>query len=174
VGFEELKIQGVGRRGMRVGFGRRLGSAIAANPSGERLPFGVILRSPEFSTSVPCIAARFGRQGMEQQAALRRIAGNHQLRDCLKIETRLFFGPCRISRRQGNEPKTRGQRGMTVVATNTVLPLLEKDWLNASAVGRKVYRRLSLRWGSGCPRPGETRPSYRRDDQTSENRRSLV
>ena|SRR5438270_2343816 len=174
LGFEELEIQSVAGFWLRLGLGRGLPLTVATNPRSERLPFRVIPRSPEFPASMGWVTARFDRQGMQQQAAFRWMAWRYQLRDCLEIEARLFFGPCWISGQQGRELKPSGQRRMAVVAAKAILTLLEKDWLDVSAIGSKVEGRLHLRRRSDSRHYAETGSSYDSKDQTSKSRRFLV
>src|SRR5438874_13390036 len=79
--------------GSRGGFVERF----PANPSGERLPFRVVLRLPVLSTIVTGIPAYFFRKWMRQKFALQRISCRHARATDVKILSGLFVVPCAAS-----------------------------------------------------------------------------
>src|SRR5437764_153955 len=118
----------------------------AANPRGERLPLGIVLRRPVFPALVPRRSARLGRKRIEEQDAPGRITRRHESRDAIEIAARLILGPHRRAWRQRLEVRARAARVARVAAGIAIAgSLREEDRFNPGL--EDVVIELRRRWG---------------------------
>ncbi len=116
-----------------------------ANPIGQHLPLRVALRFPEFAAAMSGIASRFGRQRMQQQAALQRFTRRCQLQYDFEVFAGLLLGPCGVPCRQRLKAKASFQGGVTVVAARSIFALFQENWLDPGAISFKIERgRLAI------------------------------
>jgi hypothetical protein len=123
-GFENLKIERVfyGRPGFRSS--GRWDRGGMTHPLGEHLPFRILLRLPKFAASMRRITTGRGGEGMQQQAAIERIARGDQVSDEREILSGLIFRPRGAAWCECLEAQARGQSGVAIVTAHAgIAPL---------------------------------------------------
>lgn len=111
-----------------------------SNPSGDNLPIRIVLGFELMAAAVEIVATGFGRQGMQREVALQRVAGNHQSRDAREIQARLRLGPgsrTGIKRLKLEKARAGGMAGGTA---RVIRAVLQKDRLHLRSIGCEVER----------------------------------
>src|SRR5579863_4640289 len=99
------------------------------DPSGQGLPFRVVLRFPMLTACVEMIASGVLGERMEEEPALKRISQLNELFPNGEVGSRSSVGPG--GRSGGQEPERRRAVAVAGHAAVVARAFVEKDWLHA-------------------------------------------